>query len=83
MAFVQRVRVVLLPYMYDSIPLTYEECLEMIVHYCGCLKSPLDEGTKDHIKFCVEGNAPVRYLHVYLEKVSEDKLKIANFMYAT
>ena len=39
MAFVQRVRVVLLPYMYDSIPLTYEECLEMIVHYCGCLVS--------------------------------------------
>ena len=83
MAFVQRVRVVLLPYMYDGISLTYDELIEMIVHYCGCLKSPLDEGTKDHVKFCVEGNAPVRYLHVYMEQDKEDLLKVANFMYAT
>lgn len=84
LAFVQRVRIVLLPYMYDGIPLTYDEWLEMIVHYCGCLKSPLDEGLKEHIKFVVEGNAPVRYLHVYFEsEEGTEKQRVVNFMFGT
>eukprot|EP00942_MAST-04A_sp_MAST-4A-sp1_P007870 g7870.t1 len=80
MAFVERVKCVLLPYLYDSIELEYKEWIDMIVHYCGCLVSPLDEGLKSHVKFVVEGNAPVRYLHVYFEE-GESKSKISNFMF--
>ena len=85
LTFVQRTRIVLLPYMYDNLYQTYKEWAEMIVHYCGCLKSSLDEGVKEHIKFVVEGNAPIRYLHLYLESNPDDKtlFKVANFMFAT
>lgn len=85
LAFVQRVRIVLLPYVYDNLYLEYKEWVEMVVHYCGCLKSSLDDGVKEHIKFVVEGNAPVRYLHLYLESHPDDKtqMKIANFMFGT
>ena len=84
LALVERVKIVLLPYMYDSIFMEYDKWVEMIVHYCGCKKSSLDEGLKSHIKFCVEGNAPVRYLHVYFEENEEkDKIKLSNFMFGT
>ena len=85
LTFVQRTRIVLLPYIYDNLYQTYKEWAEMIVHYCGCLKSSLDEGVKEHIKFVVEGNAPIRYLHLYLESDPDDKtlFKVANFMFAT
>lgn len=84
LAFVQRVRVVLLPYLLDGLTLTYDEWVEMIVHYCGCLKSSLDEGVKEHVKFVVEGNAPVHYLHVYFEsETGSEDLKLNNFMFGT
>ena len=59
LTFVQRTRIVLLPYIYDNLFQTYKEWVEMIVHYCGCLQSSLDDGVKEHIKFVVEGNAPI------------------------
>jgi len=80
LAFVERVKVVLLPYFYDSIELEYDKWIEMIVHYCGCMVAPLDEGLKSHIKFVVEGNAPVRYLHVYFETGEEGQV-LTNFMF--
>ena len=82
LTFVERVKLVLLPYLYDSIEVEYADWIEMIVHYCGCMVSPLDEGLKSHVKFVVEGNAPVRYLHVYFETgEDEDKQRVCNFMF--
>ena len=83
--FVQRVGIVLLPYHYDEIPLTHEEWVKLIVKYVGCFVSTADEGTKEHIRFVVEGNAPVRYLHLYLEKhpTETNKMLMTNYMFAT
>jgi|TARA_Y100000817_G_scaffold306948_1_gene292752 hypothetical protein len=83
--FVQRVRIVLMPYIYDHLSKPREEWIEMIVHYCGCLVSETDGGTHSHVRFVVEGNAPIRFLHVYFEEDQKDKtlMLISNFMFAT
>ena len=71
LTFVQRTRIVLLPFIYDNLYQTYTEWVEMIVHYCGCLKSSLDEGVKEHIKFVVEGNISKSvYKKIYIEALS-------------
>ncbi len=82
--FVQRVRIVLMPYIYDHLAKSREEWIKMINHYCGCLVSQTDGGTLSHVRFVVEGNAPVRFLHIYLEQVEETNLMfVSNFMFAT
>ena len=82
--FVQRVRIVLMPYIYDHLAKKREEWIKMIVHYCGCLVSTTDGGTLSHVRFVVEGNAPVRFLHVYFEQMEGTELMmVANFMFAT
>lgn len=83
--FVQRVRIVLMPYIYDQLSKPRQEWIEMILHYCGCLVSETDGGTESHVRFVVEGNAPIRFLHVYFEEDQTDKtcMLISNFMFAT
>lgn len=85
LTFVQRCRIVLLPYHYDKISLTYEEWCSMIEHYGGCKFSVLDNETRSHLKFIVEGNAPIRYLHIYLELEDEanERYGLSNFIFAT
>ena len=40
--------------------------------------------THSHVRFVVEGNAPVRFLHVYFEQIEgTDQMLVANFMFAT
>lgn len=82
--FIQRIRIVLMPYIYDKLAMEREKWIEMIVHYCGCLVSETDGGTQSHVRFVVEGNAPVRFLHVYFEQLEGSNLMlVANFMFAT
>ena len=82
--FVQRVRIVLMPYIYDHLSMERQEWIDMIIHYCGCLVSEADGGTHSHVRFVVEGNAPVRFLHVYFEQIEgTDQMLVANFMFAT
>lgn len=85
LAFVQRVRIVLMPFIYDKLTLKRDKWIEMIVHYCGCLISEVDGGTHCHVRFVVEGNAPVRFLHIYFEQIegTEDTMLLTNFMFAT
>ena len=82
--FVQRVRIVLMPYINDKLSMARQEWIDMIIHYCGCLISEADGGTHSHVRFVVEGNAPVRFLHVYFEQIEgTDQMLVANFMFAT
>jgi hypothetical protein len=82
--FVQRVRIVLMPYIYDNLAKQRQEWIDMIIHYCGCMVSEADAGTHSHVRFVVEGNAPVRFLHVYFEEITGTTLMlVSNFMFAT
>lgn len=84
LTFVQRVRVVLLPFHYDRIAMERKEWIDMIEHYCGCQMSVADAGTREYLRFVVEGNAPVRCLHVYLEAEEfTEKMILSNFLYGT
>jgi len=85
LTFVQRCRITLLPFHYDRLTQTYVEWRDMVVHYCGCEPSIIDNETKEHIKFVVEGNAPVKYLHVYLEptEMGSEQYLLSNFIFAT
>lgn len=74
--FVQRSRICILPFFYDSIGQSRQEWIDMIVKYTG---ATLSDSTENHLRFCVTGNPPVRFLHVYLK---EEGL-LENFLYAT
>jgi len=81
--FIQRTRLVLYPYHYDQIPLTRDEWIRMIQHDVGCSLSLSDAGSNDHLRFTVDANPPVRYMHLYLTAVSKTNYIISNWMYAT
>ena len=66
--FVERIKCLLLPCFYYEIALPHDEWVKMITEYAGCLPSEEEEQVDYHVKFVVEGNAPIRYLHVYFEK---------------
>ena len=83
--FVQRSRIVLLPYHLDQIPATREEFITMMEHDCGLSLSESDEGAALYLRFIVEANPPIRYLHIYLERCVHDteKCLISNLVYGT
>lgn len=74
--FVQRSRICILPFFYDSIKQTRQEWIDMITKYTG---ATLSDSTENHLRFCVNGNPPVRFLHIYLK----DGGYLENFLYAS
>lgn len=82
---IQRTRIVLLPYHLDQIPLTRDGWIEMMKFDCGLDLSESDEGAELYLRFIVEANPPVRYLHIYLERPPGEKEKavISNWVYGT
>ena len=74
--FVQRSRICILPFFYDSLAQTRQEWIDMIDKYTG---ATLTDSTENHLRFCVNGNPPVRFLHIYLK----DGGYLENFLYAT
>ena len=82
---IQRTRIILLPLHLDQIAMTREEWVKTMKFDCGLDLSESDEGAELYLRFIVEANPPVRYLHVYLERpAGEDrKAVVSNWVYAT
>lgn len=83
--FIQRTRVVLLPFHLDQIFMERSKWITMMKEDCGLDLSEADAGTQHHLRFVIEANPPVKYLHLYLEKDPLDSrmLGINNWLYAT
>jgi hypothetical protein len=81
--FVQRSRIILLPYHLDQIAATREEFIDMMYTDCGLSLSESDEGAELYLRFVVEANPPIRYLHLYLERYKEKQCVISNWVYGT
>ena len=73
--FVQRSRICILPFFYDSIAQSRQEWIDMIYNYTG---ATLTDSTDLHLRFCVNGNPPIRFLHIYLKQGGY----LENFLYA-
>lgn len=82
---IQRTRIILLPYHLDQISLTRDEWIKVMRYGAGLDLSESDAGTNNYIRFVIEANPPVKYLHLYLEKDSNSSSKylINNWLYAT
>jgi len=83
MPVVQRVRLILVPIYYDDIPIDRDELIHMIKEDLGADLSIADAGSKDSLRFVVDGNPPIKNLYVYLKPCDNDKYNIINWMYAT
>ena len=81
---IQRTRI-FLPYHLDGISLTRNGWIKLLKYGAGLDLSETDGGTNTYIKFVIEANPPVKYLHLYLEKDMRDDSKylINNWLYAT
>jgi len=82
---IQRTRIILLPYHLDGISMSRKEWIKLMKYGAGLDLSESDAGTNTYIRFVIEANPPVKYLHLYLEKDSRDESKylINNWLYAT
>lgn len=80
-AYVQRVKIVLLPFHYDGITMKRQEWIDYIEKHTGSCFSIMDSG-QERLKFLVEGSAPIQSLHIYLETVGEHMV-LVNFIFAT
>lgn len=85
MPVVQRVRLMLVPLYYDEIPVDRDEIIKMVKEDLGSDMSIADAGTKDTLRFVVDGNPPVKMLYIYLKPCETDDSKyvLLNWMYAT
>lgn len=85
MPVVQRVRLMFLPLYYDDIPFDREDMIKMVKEDLGSDLSIADGGSKDSLRFVVDGNPPIRNLYVYLQPCPTDseKYMLLNWMYAT
>jgi len=82
---IQRTRIILLPLHLDQIAMTRKEWIEMMKFDCGLSLSESDEGAELYLRFIVEANPPVRYLHVYLERPQGETTTaiVSNWVYGT
>jgi len=85
MPLVQRVRLMLLPLHYDDVSFYREDMIKMVKEDLGSDLSIADGGSKDSLRFVVDGNPPIRLLYVYLQPCPTDseKYMLLNWMYAT
>lgn len=83
--FIQRTRIVLMPYHLDGISLPRSKWIEMLRFDAGLDLSQSDAGSELHLRFVIEANPPVKYLHLYLEKDPKNSSQylISNWLYAT
>lgn len=79
MPFVQRTRILLTPYIRDSIHQTRQEWIDMLKYQAGCFLS--DIPVEGYLKFVVADNPPVKYLHLYIS--NEEPSKLYNYIYIT
>lgn len=82
---IQRTRIILLPLHLDQIAMTRDKWIETMKFDCGLDLSESDEGAELYLRFIVEANPPVRYLHIYLERPPGETLKavVSNWVYGT
>jgi len=78
MPIVQRVRLMLLPLFYDNILLSKDQIFEFMRQDLGA--EPSDEQSNETLRFIVEGNPPIQYIYVHLEKV-DAKFKISGWIF--
>lgn len=78
MTVVQRVRLLLYPLFYDSILIDKKSLEELIIQDLGADLS--DEQSSETMKFVIEGNPPIKYLYVHLEK-EDNKYKIVGWLF--
>ena len=85
MPVVQRVRLMLLPLHYDDIEFERQMIIDMVKEDLGSDLSVADEGSKDTLRFVVDGNPPIRNLYIYLQPGEKDpnKYMLLNWMYCT
>ena len=85
MPVVQRVRLMMIPLYYDEIPVERDEIIKMVKEDLGCDLSIADSGTKDTLRFVVDGNPPIKILYIYLKPTDfgDKPYTILNWMYAT
>ena len=83
--FVQRTRIILLPYHLDQISMKREEWIDTLRYGAGLDLSESDEGTEYYLRFVVEAQPPIRFLHIYLEKDpnNSDRALVSNWVYGT
>lgn len=82
---IQRTRIVLLPLHLDQIAMVRDEWVKTMKFDCGLDLSESDEGAEFYLRFIVEANPPVRYLHLYLERApgEVEKAVVSNWVYTT
>ena len=82
---IQRTRLILMPFHLDQISIPRAEWIKLMREQCGLDLSTADAGTEMHLRFVVEANPPVKYVHVFLEKDPQDanKMALQNWLYAT
>jgi len=84
MPVVQRVRLMLCPLYYDDVHIDRDEMITFVKEELGSDLSIADGGTKDSLRFVVDGNPPIRNLYIFLQPLpNSDKYTIANWMYST
>lgn len=85
MPVVQRVRLMLLPLHYDDVSFYRKDLIKMVKEDLGADLSIADAGSKDSLRFVVDGNPPIRLLYIYLQPCPTDseKYMLLNWMYAT
>ena len=85
MPVVQRVRLMLLPLHYDDVEFDRQLIIDMAKEDLGADLSIDDGGTKDTLRFIVDGNPPIRNLYIYLQPGNKDpeKYMLLNWMYST
>lgn len=75
----------LLPLHYDDIEFERDRIIKMAKEDLGADLSIADAGTKDTLRFVIDGNPPIKLLYVYLQpgRVDPQKYMLLNWMYAT
>lgn len=81
MPVVQRVRLLLVPLLYDDIPFERQELVQTIKENLGADEA-IGSNTNDTIRFVIEGNPPIRNLYVYLQP-KENKYILSNWVFCT
>lgn len=81
---VQRVRLILIPFFYDDLPVDRHMLIKIMKEDLGADLSVADAGTNDTLRFVIEGNPPIKNLYIFLKPYIEDETKycIANWIFA-
>tara|TARA_Y100000389_G_scaffold198292_1_gene234513 strand:- start:4360 stop:4851 length:492 start_codon:yes stop_codon:yes gene_type:complete len=78
MTVVQRTRLILYPLFYDGILLSKDEITNIVLQDLGADLS--EEQSSETLRFVIEGNPPIKYLYIHLEK-EEHKFKVVGWMF--